>query len=353
MALPPDFWRNEQMFYRFRSKPCQRLVGSGFCEWHSQCQFSHDPEWPRRPPNKHTYSPVLCPHLRTISLANTVEVHVGNLCPSGGSCSFAHTKDEVLYHPQVFKTILCEEHRSVGGEQRGARRKNRARCHRYYCPFAHSRQELRTSPLSGEQREACINALGIFPTGGCCYVCTRSELSPVCPDDAVGRCYANDSGLPPTQEAVAVPQSQLWTSDSLMLGPTDAFLISPKSNAWGGLPWPNQPSCLQCDFMGLSATKALQGVAAANDSSCLQRMQAHDRECPLRAVGHAVQADAEDDVDTEIYERAVRFLNELSSQDSDSDDHVASVISHGTRTSRTPGAACSPGPAHSHRGSAR
>jgi len=55
--------------------------------------------------------------------------------------------------------------------QRGAKAAKRRRCHRYYCPFAHGNQELRSSPLSAQQREACIAAIENFPSDKCCKVC--------------------------------------------------------------------------------------------------------------------------------------------------------------------------------------
>jgi len=320
MALPQDFWQNEHMFHRFRSKPCQRLLRSGICEWHSQCQFSHDPEWPRRPPNKINYSPALCPHIRAVLLNNSGEVQLENSCPAGLSCTFSHTKDEVLYHPSIFKTNLCEEHRSLTVDQRTARRsKHRPRCHRYYCPFAHGKQELRTSPMPPEQREAVIRATGVFAHGGCCGICSINHMGPIFMDSSQGTNYSN---MPMGQPEASIPQSQLWPgSAQSMLGQmvlsgtateTTTSDIS-EGHVWGTTsPWllgQQQQSIHQIEQKagGLhSATKTTQNLSMTKEQP---------------QVTQEVQADdGEEDVDSEIYERAVRFLDEISTEESGSED---------------------------------
>lgn len=185
MALPPDFWRSEQMLNIFRTKPCQRMTHSGICEWRSQCQYSHCLDQPRRAPNKNRYSPELCPHVRYVVGANG-EGHVECNCPHGTRCPNAHSKEEVLYHPLIFKTHLCEEHTKLQRAAGVIRGNTRPRCHRYYCPFAHSPQELRSSSLSPEDRMRLLNLLDTLPGDDCCNVCmphrTQGKSAP--PKDA-------------------------------------------------------------------------------------------------------------------------------------------------------------------------
>jgi hypothetical protein len=72
--------------------------------------------------------------------------------------------EEVLFHPETFKTTICSE------QPRGRKRN---KCHRYYCPFAHGEQELRESKYSTEQLEAFYQALAeVFHSDTCCQFCT-------------------------------------------------------------------------------------------------------------------------------------------------------------------------------------
>lgn len=180
MAMPSDFWRNEQMLNIFRTKPCQRLSRDGVCGWRSQCQFSHCAEWPRRQPRRCAYSPEVCPNIKVIKDADGGVERLENNCSEGLRCKFSHSKEEVCFHPQIFKTSLCEEYTNNSGANSKTRnsKKNQNRCHRYYCPFAHGNDELRTSPLSTEQREKCLRGMEVFESDTCCVVCTRHWIIP-------------------------------------------------------------------------------------------------------------------------------------------------------------------------------
>eukprot|EP00916_Digyalum_oweni_P005744 GHVL01009954.1.p1 GENE.GHVL01009954.1~~GHVL01009954.1.p1 ORF type:complete len:152 (-),score=9.67 GHVL01009954.1:212-667(-) len=71
------------------------------------------------------------------------------------SCPFAHSCEEIMFHPCIYKTKLCFEY-----EKKGA-------CKRYYCCLAHGQEELRPvqswsiSHLEG----VCISPAGSFPPG--------------------------------------------------------------------------------------------------------------------------------------------------------------------------------------------
>lgn len=173
MAMPTDFWRNDQMLNIFRTKPCQRLARDGVCGWKSQCQFSHSLEWPRRQPRRYSYSPELCPSIHVVKDADGGTVRMENKCNAGLRCPWAHSKEEVLFHPHIFKTILCDDHAKNAGR---GNKKNK--CHRYYCPFAHGSDELRASPLSAEQRDKCLKAAEDFASDACCPVCVCPWTTP-------------------------------------------------------------------------------------------------------------------------------------------------------------------------------
>ncbi|CAK9097538.1 Dynamin-related protein 4C [Durusdinium trenchii] len=98
---------------RFRTKPCERLVAKGQCTFGERCQYSHEP-MARRNPKKVKYSTQMCPNPAS--------------CKRGDQCPLAHTKEEKLFHPDHYKTKMCE---------------SGAHCQQYYCPYAHSKDERR------------------------------------------------------------------------------------------------------------------------------------------------------------------------------------------------------------------
>ena len=57
-------------------------------------------------------------------------------CTRGRSCSYAHSKEEELYHPDIYKTRICTTYPN---------------CKRFFCPFAHEKTELRH--VSGQREE--------------------------------------------------------------------------------------------------------------------------------------------------------------------------------------------------------
>lgn len=53
---------------------------------------------------------------------------------NGKNCNHSHSREEILYHPSVYKTSMCETWN----------------CSRYYCPFAHSMDELVVKQLAAQ-----------------------------------------------------------------------------------------------------------------------------------------------------------------------------------------------------------
>ncbi|KFH06102.1 putative zinc finger protein [Toxoplasma gondii VAND] len=184
---------SEEDLCRFRTKKCRRLV-SGACEFGiTRCQYSHNQYWSRRCPiylsdrSFIRYIHVLCPHVTTKQADPTERpTHGGgcgrprcirrqagggasgqqiphtkgngrrrggsgsgkgggdacccfnewkeeiivNTCPRGGECPFAHSTEEILYHPLFYKMIICEKYREDV-------------CDTYYCPYIHGLAEAR------------------------------------------------------------------------------------------------------------------------------------------------------------------------------------------------------------------
>ena len=81
--------------------------------------------WRRRSPQKYLYEPRLCDNIITY-VADSGKKQTMINCHNGKNCKYAHSREEVLFHPALYKTVMCED----------------PTCTRYYCPFAHSVDEL-------------------------------------------------------------------------------------------------------------------------------------------------------------------------------------------------------------------
>ncbi|KAJ1608329.1 CCH RNA binding domain protein [Cryptosporidium canis] len=120
---------------RFRTKPCRRSKQMGCDFGIARCQYSHNIYWPRRCPfylsNQSTirYIPVLCPDI----IIKEDESSISH-CNRGGGCPFAHSYEEINYHPLMYKTKICEQF------QRGD-------CNTYYCHLIHGLAERRESKV--------------------------------------------------------------------------------------------------------------------------------------------------------------------------------------------------------------
>jgi hypothetical protein len=108
----------------------------------------------------------------------------------------------------MFKTIPCEEYES-GDKKRNSKRGKK--CHRYYCPFAHGQQELRTSDLSLEERKAILGGLDMFPSDKCCNACalpcTMTPMPPGMRTPTVEGLQNSLQNMPPFTQP---PSSSAW-----------------------------------------------------------------------------------------------------------------------------------------------
>merc|ERR1712070_16323 len=72
------------------------------------------------------YRPVMCSELTFKS--SDGKLTVKNECKKGRKCPYAHTKEEQMYHPSLYKTQMCRQY---------------PECDKTFCPFAHGVYELR------------------------------------------------------------------------------------------------------------------------------------------------------------------------------------------------------------------
>ncbi|KAL3809096.1 hypothetical protein ACHAXA_010617 [Cyclostephanos tholiformis] len=74
---------------------------------HSFCAFAHadiNRGWLRRDPFVDNYAPQMCPCIKPLQGAEDCYV---NMCPHGVKCIFAHSREEILYHPECYKRHPC------------------------------------------------------------------------------------------------------------------------------------------------------------------------------------------------------------------------------------------------------
>ncbi|PFH37786.1 hypothetical protein BESB_001280 [Besnoitia besnoiti] len=148
MACAPLLTEDDLL--RFRTKACLRLA-QGSCSFGlDRCQYCHSSVWTRRPPffplgayhqqrnSGHDRHPTTVALLRYLPVAcSNVIVSDGSItavpCPRGQNCPFSHSRDEIVYHPLLYKTEECEDYET-------------SRCGVYYCWKTHNAKERRKPP---------------------------------------------------------------------------------------------------------------------------------------------------------------------------------------------------------------
>lgn len=156
VQLHPHVYMSQAALAVFRTRICEQHR-QGLCLEADRCPHSHCQTWQRRNPNEFPYSPRLCPDIEFVRKGKKMTLL--RRCCRGRECMFAHSKEEELYHPSIYKTKLC----------------NAVVCTRYFCPFAHIEGELKKpTPLTFP--------IGMFANCGelvtCHFVKESREYSP-------------------------------------------------------------------------------------------------------------------------------------------------------------------------------
>lgn len=78
---------------------------------HSLCRFAHievNKGWLRRDPSLFKYGDQICPHTTVIKSSSSAlkGCHL-NTCPDGVNCKYAHSEEEIEYHPRRYKSAIC------------------------------------------------------------------------------------------------------------------------------------------------------------------------------------------------------------------------------------------------------
>lgn len=78
----------------------------------TMCRFAHvdiNKGWLRRNPSEYEYSDKMCPHVKFVTDKDSPLYGCCiNTCKDGMLCKFAHSKEEIDYHPTQYKTQVCE-----------------------------------------------------------------------------------------------------------------------------------------------------------------------------------------------------------------------------------------------------
>jgi len=117
--------------HTFKTKTCWKEKRSLCSLGAGRCHFSHNLFWPRRCPNHEgalLYIPELCSEIE-LGPDGSFE---SNGCRRGGECRFAHSVEEMEYHPLNYKTEACP---------------NQENCGVYFCPRYHIIAEKRVNTL--------------------------------------------------------------------------------------------------------------------------------------------------------------------------------------------------------------
>ncbi|KAL8273618.1 hypothetical protein Esti_002440 [Eimeria stiedai] len=199
---------SEDDLCRFRTKSCRRL-SSGGCDFGlSRCQYSHNKQWHRRCPvyvSDHSfirYVHLLCPKVQLLKSSSSSQAAGGEAspqcvssCERGWECPFAHSREEALYHPLVYKTTLCQRY------QRGA-------CSVYYCPYIHSLSEARQPRC---YRLPFTSGIDIPPIPNVLVV-SHIAKSPKVPFQQGGRCEGTGNSKALTAEGLGDSSSSSRSS---------------------------------------------------------------------------------------------------------------------------------------------
>lgn len=88
---------------KFRTTQCAKRYDHN----HLVCAFAHidvNSGWLRRDPSLFDYEPIMCKHVKPLRGS---DCHFVNSCPLGKMCKHAHSREELMYHPQSYKLKPC------------------------------------------------------------------------------------------------------------------------------------------------------------------------------------------------------------------------------------------------------
>lgn len=120
-------WKNLHfVLANYKTSPCLRPPQLGLCRLGLACPNFHDRRDRRRSPASHSYSSTPCPSVR-----QGTEWSDTDKCPDGDKCTFCHSRTEQKFHPDIYKSTMCNDLQRTSYCPRGP-----------FCSFAHSEKEV-------------------------------------------------------------------------------------------------------------------------------------------------------------------------------------------------------------------
>ena len=111
---------------------------------HEFCGMAHvevNGGWLRRNPNVHWYKAEVCPNIINMADKRTPNSFFAiNECPKGINCEYSHSREEMVYHPNQYKSTVCEPIRRTGGCRFGD-----------ICPHHHPSDSVRPAGKKGDR----------------------------------------------------------------------------------------------------------------------------------------------------------------------------------------------------------
>lgn len=142
---------NEEELKQFRTQICPNYASKS-CPNANDCFYSHCPIWPRRNLDNVEYCSKLCKNVRfrrIKSQGSHAKMKLENSCMEGRICQYAHSKEEQLYHPEMYKSIPCTQY---------------PHCQKF-CPFIHPDDFIETitdclpSPITPKELPPIVSPL--------------------------------------------------------------------------------------------------------------------------------------------------------------------------------------------------
>lgn len=140
----PSAMTEEFFMYKFKTRWCPIGIQHN---WQT-CVYAHNYQDARRDVSI-GYGSAACPHWNR----HETGAEYWQRCPLGVHCPYAHGAKETLYHPEVFRTVVCRD------------RCDRSACPRQrFCAFFHGKHQVRRPATSGVDYRKPLPVENMDPT---------------------------------------------------------------------------------------------------------------------------------------------------------------------------------------------